>query len=150
MQLPYPRVWHSLDAHAIVWLLTVVLLVDLQANSELQCVTNATSGTINVHTPAGIGSIGYSASSLSVSAIVTGVVPSVWSTSTTTAITITGSRFGTSLPAGRALIPFCLTSSLISSLCTGVEVICHLNGSTSAGALFSGEWSETVELRFTA
>lgn len=119
--------------------------VDVQVNTELQCVTTVSSGTINVRTPAGVGSIGYSAAGLSVSAVVTGVAPYVWSTSTTTAVTIAGSRFGTSLSPGRTSIPLCLTSSLITSYCTGVEVVCHMNGTTSTGAPFTGKCSDGAQ-----
>lgn len=127
-------------------------VVLLQMNSELQCVTAAASGTISVHTPAGVATIAYSAASLSVSAVVTGVIPSVWSTSTTTAITISGSRFGTSLPVGRGSIPLCLSTALINSNCTFGEVVCHMNGTTSSGGPFAGEpaafFSHFYQLKF--
>lgn len=81
----------------------------------------------------------YSVALLAVSAVVTGVTPPVWSTSTTTPIVISGSRFGTSLPYGVSSISLCLTASLAGSNCTGVEVVCHMNGTTSSGAVFSGK-----------
>lgn len=100
--------------------------------------TSVVSGTIHVRTPAGVGSIAYSAATLSVSALVTGVTPSVWSTSAATAIVISGSRFGSSLPVGRTSVSLCLTGYLNSN-CLGAEVLCHMNGSISNGVTFTGE-----------
>ena len=68
--------------HCLLW----------QAHSQLLCVTTVAEGTVNISTGAGFATSAYSAAQLLEPPIPVSVVPTVWSTVSSTRITISGSR----------------------------------------------------------
>ena len=65
----------------------------LQPHTLLQCVTDRSSGVIVATTAAGSATKPYTASSLTVIAVVTAVSPQEWSTASSTILTINGTRY---------------------------------------------------------
>jgi hypothetical protein len=64
-----------------------------QPHTQLLCVTEVAGGVVTITTGAGAASAQYSAAQLLQPPLISSVVPSVWSTTEVTRITITGDRW---------------------------------------------------------
>jgi hypothetical protein len=93
----------------------------MQAHMQLECVTNATGGLVALTTATGTATDIFDKGVLLQPAVITGVTPTVWSTTGVTVITITGTQY-VFQGKGPGLY-FCVSACLLSVVYCPLSIV---------------------------